>query len=367
MTLTIFSTDRTKKKRMVYFVESNIVVDNIKRIAKQQGIKLGDMLKACGLGVNTLNQITDKKGLSSVSLSKIADYLGCGVDYLLGRQIEPEEKAACAMYDSSEIAARIKEMAKSQGKPIGTVLSECGLGVNTVSKLSNGTDLQSKNLAKIADNLGCSVDYLLGRETTSNNKFDNLFKIIAEKGLTAKKVSEDTGISTGNISDWKSGRSAPSAAKLKILADYLDTSADILLGRETTKRKGVKIPVLGRVQAGIPVEAIQEILDYEEITEEQAATGEFFGLCVRGHSMEPVLLDGDVVIVRQQPTADSGDTVVALVNGDDATVKRLKHTPNGIALIPVNAAFETLYYTFKEIEELPVRIIGKVVELRRKF
>lgn len=60
---------------------------------------------------------------------------------------------------------------------------------------------------------------------------DNLFKRIVEQGLNAKKVSEATGISTGNISDWKNGRSMPSAIKLDILADYLDCSVDYLLGR----------------------------------------------------------------------------------------------------------------------------------------
>lgn len=189
-------------------------------------------------------------------------------------------------------------------------------------------------------------------------------------GLTQSQVSQLIHISDKSLSRYETGASSPDPDIILRLSTLYHVSTDHLLGKPastSTKKKGVKIPVLGRVQAGIPVEAIQEILDYEEITEEQAATGEFFGLCVRGRSMEPALLDGDVVIVRQQPTADSGDTVVALVNGDDATVKRLKHTPNGIALIPVNAAFETLYYTFKEIEELPVRIIGKVVELRRKF
>lgn len=62
-------------------------------------------------------------------------------------------------------------------------------------------------------------------------KLDNLFIRIKERGLTAKKVSDATGISTGNISDWKSGRSMPSAVKLDILADYLDCSVDYLLGR----------------------------------------------------------------------------------------------------------------------------------------
>ena len=67
------------------------------------------------------------------------------------------------MYNSQEIANRIKSLTKERGKSLGEMLSACGLGVNTVSKMSKGTDILTSNIAKIADYLGCSVDYLLGR------------------------------------------------------------------------------------------------------------------------------------------------------------------------------------------------------------
>lgn len=89
--------------------------------------------------------------------------------------------------------------------------------------------------------------------------------------------------------------------------------------------RGVRIPVLGRVVAGIPIEAVEEILDYEEITPELAATGEFFALKIRGHSMEPRMMEGDVVIVRKQEDVESGDVAIVLVNGNEATVKRVKN------------------------------------------
>lgn len=67
------------------------------------------------------------------------------------------------MYDSQEIAKRIKLRTKQQGKSLGEALSACGLGINTVSKISKGTDILTLNFAKLADYLNCSVDYLLGR------------------------------------------------------------------------------------------------------------------------------------------------------------------------------------------------------------
>lgn len=100
---------------------------------------------------------------------------------------------------------------------------------------------------------------------------------------------------------------------------------------------------------------------------DMAAAGEYFGLRIKGSSMEPRIREGDVVIVRRQEEAETGDTVVVLVNGDSATVKRIKIEPNGIALIPNNPAYDTRFYSAAEVELLPVRIIGKVVELRGKL
>ncbi|NBH82856.1 XRE family transcriptional regulator [bacterium C-53] len=133
------------------------------------------------------------------------------------------------------------------------------------------------------------------------------------------------------------------------------------------KRKGVTINVVGRVAAGIPIEAIENIIDTEEITEELARTGDFFGLQIHGDSMAPNICDGDIVIVRQQEDAETGDIVIATVNGTDATCKRLRKHNEGIELIANNPTYDTLDFSNQEIIEKPVKIIGKIVELRRKF
>ena len=127
------------------------------------------------------------------------------------------------------------------------------------------------------------------------------------------------------------------------------------------------INVLGRVAAGIPINAVEEIIDTEEITEEMARTGEFFGLRISGHSMEPRICDGDVVIVRQQSDVEDGDITIVLVNGSDGTCKRIKRYQDSLALLPLNPTYEPMVFSKKEVESLPVKIIGKVVELRGKF
>jgi len=132
--------------------------------------------------------------------------------------------------------------------------------------------------------------------------------------------------------------------------------------------KGIRIPVLGRVAAGIPIEAITDIEDWEEIPQSMAKTGEYFALKIAGKSMEPRMMDGDVVIVRRQSDVDSGDIAVVLVNGNDATVKQISKSDAGLTLIGWNPSVYTpKTYNRKECKELPVTILGKVVEIRGKL
>lgn len=132
------------------------------------------------------------------------------------------------------------------------------------------------------------------------------------------------------------------------------------------KRKRT-IPVLGSVIAGIPIDAIEDVVDYEEIGEDILKTGtEFFGLKVKGNSMSPTLLEGDTIIIRKQDDCENGEIAVVLVNGNEATVKKVLKKETGIMLQPINPSYEPISYTNKEINKLPVKIVGTVVELRRK-
>lgn len=190
-------------------------------------------------------------------------------------------------------------------------------------------------------------------------------------GLTQLELAKKTELSRSYIGDIEKDRYNPSVSTLQLIATATNTPLEDLLPSTKTVSpagRGVRIPVLGRVVAGIPIEAVEEILDYEEITPELAATGEFFALKIRGHSMEPRMMEGDVVIVRRQDDVESGDVAIVLVNGNEATVKRVKKQEDGITLIATNTSvYEPHYYSNKEIEELPVRILGKVVELRGKL
>lgn len=174
---------------------------------------------------------------------------------------------------------------------------------------------------------------------------------------------------------YERGKREPSFETLTAFSKFFNVdmntlmdSRNVAVNNPSSPVRAIKIPVLGTVVAGLPIEAVQNIIDYEDITPALAAQGEFFALQIKGQSMEPRICEGDVVIVRKQEDVESGDVAIVLVNGNEATVKRVKKTPEGITLIANNVAVYTpQFYSNKEIEELPVRIIGKVVELRGKL
>lgn len=178
-------------------------------------------------------------------------------------------------------------------------------------------------------------------------------------------------VGQNTVSNWETGRTEPDSAILQQMSLIFDVSIDYILGHSTLRKsestRSVSVPVLGEVAAGLPMMAEENIVDYEEIDPAMAATGELFGLRIKGSSMEPRIKEGDVVIVRKQEDVDTGDTAVVLVNGDSATVKRIKKETNGITLVPNNTAFSPIYYSNDDIERLPVKIIGKVLELRGKL
>ncbi len=122
----------------------------------------------------------------------------------------------------------------------------------------------------------------------------------------------------------------------------------------------VPIPLLGRVQAGDPTTAVEDIEGYVPV--QPRGMGDLFALTVQGDSMIGAgIMPGDIAIVRHQPTADSGDVVVALMD-DEATVKRLRITEDRIELHPENPKFKPI---FPDPNELV--ILGKVIEIRRYF
>lgn len=194
------------------------------------------------------------------------------------------------------------------------------------------------------------------------------------KSMSQQDLAIRLSVGQTTISAWERGTREPDYQSLSALADIFGVSTDYILGREESALEAilgkpspgaVRIPVLGSVAAGMPLYTAEEIIDWEEIPEEMGKSAEYFALKIKGQSMEPQICDNDVVIVRRQPSCDSGSIAIVLVNGDEATCKRIKFTDQGISLISSNPQYEPMFYTKKEIAELPIEILGVVVELRR--
>lgn len=221
---------------------------------------------------------------------------------------------------------------------------------------------------------------------------ERLDALCVEHKISKRTLEKEAGLGSGSTSKWKD--KLPGQQSLVKLSRYFNVSVDYLTGESDYKTKTdevlrhydsitdlpalrtqvkeakigtVQIPVLGEVAAGIPINAEENWIDYECISEHLAASGNCFGLKIKGDSMSPRISEGDTVIVRQQDDAESGDIVIVLINGEAATCKRLMKYAEGISLISFNPAYEPMQFTNKECEEKPVKIIGKVVENRQKY
>lgn len=197
----------------------------------------------------------------------------------------------------------------------------------------------------------------------------NITKRLIEKDKTQQDMCNDLGWKKGTVSAWVNGTRMPKMDKIDIMCKYFGCERDDLLfdAREVKMMRSVSIPVYVRVAAGIPLEASEEIVDREEIPKKWTEFGDYYGLRIRGDSMQPRIEEGDVVIVRKQSTADDGQTVIAIVNGNDAVCKKLKVYKDGIALVSNNPIYAPMYFSTSDTQDIPVRIIGRVVEIRGKL
>ena len=205
--------------------------------------------------------------------------------------------------------------------------------------------------------------------------YENFIKLCAQKGESPNAVAAKLGLSTGTVTWWKKGRQ-PREPLLYKIAEYFDVPVDYLLGQPSRHQKpvsgGVRIPVFGDVAAGIPILAIENYDsddpdDWEEISQKMASGGDYFALRIHGDSMEPKISNGDIVIVRIQDTVENNEIAIVRVNGEEATCKRVQKTPEGLALLPTNPSYEPMFFTPRQVRELPVEIIGRVVEVRAKL
>lgn len=198
--------------------------------------------------------------------------------------------------------------------------------------------------------------------------------------LTMKELGKIFNLAESTISLYENGQREPDFDTLCKLASFFNVSVDYLMGREQKidsnvrgvqmERNTIRIPVYGTIPAGVPIEMIEDIYieDYEDISADLLrGDNKYFALRVKGNSMLPKFEDGDILILKQTEDCENGAYCAVSINHTECTFKKVIKKMNGLTLMPLNPDYEPLFFTNKEVAELPVTILGVVKEVRRSY
>lgn len=214
---------------------------------------------------------------------------------------------------------------------------------------------------------------------------NRLNKAILLRNIKPIELSEKTGIDKSKISSYMSGRYKAKQDGVYLLAKALDVNEAWLMGLDVPMERikddifqkigaiplseieTTKIPVLGKVKAGYDYLAQENIIEYIFFNIDGSDKENYYALYVTGNSMEPLFDDGDIVIVHKQDNFNNGENCVVLINGDEATIKKVYKGTTGIELKAVNPYYPPRIFTEEEIRDLPVKVIGVVEKSIRNF
>lgn len=224
---------------------------------------------------------------------------------------------------------RVKKLCKENKIPISKLERDLGFSNGYIGQLKKGV-FPDDRLTKIADYFGVSTNFLMtGKEPSITELIYEIIDSGALDKYTKNKSTEEA--------DYLIDKSNN---KLKYNINW-----DLNL---PLKSPHPYIPILGKVIAGVPVEAVEDIIGKIQINEKLAKNGNFYALEVKGDSMQPRLQEGDIVVVKEQADVESGQIAIICVNGDEYTIKKIKKSEIGITLIPFNPAYEPIFTLMKK-------------------
>ena len=205
----------------------------------------------------------------------------------------------------------------------------------------------------------------------------NLKYLRTKYNLTQEQLANKINSTRSTVNNWENEISEPNLDMIRKLTETFNIKDNIVF--EDLKSKyntsfidldedTINIPVLGRIPAGIPFEAIEDVIKYIDIPKEWTyGNKEYFGLLIDGNSMFPKYQNGDIVIFQkcEDPIKCNNKDCAVMVNGNDATFKKFIFNNNGVILQPYNMEYETKSFTPEEIQRLPVKLVGFAVQIRR--
>lgn len=208
--------------------------------------------------------------------------------------------------------------------------------------------------------------------------FGSMLKYLRQRSeLTQQEFADKIGKSKSIISMYENGNRKPDYETLEVIADFFNIDVDKLMCRDDNQStdkafadailiempESVLIPVYGKIRAGVPLEAIEDVEEHIDVPAKWIQSGrKIIGLKVDGDSMYPKYFDGDIVVLECDIDYYSGDDCAVYVNGYEATIKQIKWIDDGIELIPINTTYPPKKYQKDEFS-----ILGKVIEMRRRF
>ena len=187
-----------------------------------------------------------------------------------------------------------------------------------------------------------------------------------EKGMTQRELAKLLGVEISAVSKLEVGRVPLKEEYIIKLASFFNVSTNYLLGIETATKR--LLPILGTVKAGYNYLAEENVIDYIDPSMNITDPENYFGLVVKGDSMAPLFGEGDYLIVRKMDGEfNSNDIGIVLINGEEATIKKVIKTETGIELHAFNPYYPTKKFTYEEMQKLPVKVIGVVIRQIRNW
>lgn len=210
---------------------------------------------------------------------------------------------------------------------------------------------------------------------TFQNRLATALKI---RNMKPVELHEKTDISESLISKYLSGNAIARQRKLSILSEALNVNPVWLMGYDVPMENNiptdelgnpvVDIPLLGNVKAGYDYLAQENWVGTVKVEASLVGNGsEYFALEVKGDSMAPVFIEGDIVIIHRQNDCENNQIAIVIVNGEEGTIKKVRKTDSGIILQPLNPAYAPMVFSNNEIKSIPILIVGIVKQLKREF